>query len=181
MNATTLASTWLACRSSLETQETPREASCQESWLSISAAETLNRLCSRAMRDFSTCRFPLSELFSGSRSDTWQRPTIIAMSHLNPVFRGPGCLFRLFRPLQLRQRGQVIRLLQAEVFQEAEGGPVQVGPAGRRRPPDLRDEVPSLERGDRPVAALAENPLHFGAGDRLLVGDDRQRGERRVG
>src|SRR3990172_9830325 len=179
MKATTLDITWWACRSSLLTQVMPSAAICQRSFSSISAAATLNLLWTRASSDFTTCRLPFSEWFSGSRSHTRSKPTVIATLHPSLLVRFLVPASRLLLRL-LAQRRQVLRLLQPEVLQEPERRAVQVRPPGRRRPPYLRHQPASLQRRQHAVAVHAPDRLDGNARNRLLVGDDRQRFQRRV-
>src|SRR3990170_651505 len=171
------------------TQEMPSETICQRSWSSTSATATLNLLCSRAMSDLTTCRLSLSEWFWGRRSQTRQRPTVTALLPLSPetgngeqgtrlslrLLRVPCCLFHEV------QRRQVFGLLQPEVLQEAEGSAEQVGPARRTRAPHLRDQPAGPQRRQGAVAVDPADRLYRLAGDRLLVGDDRQRLQGSVG
>src|SRR3990172_4112835 len=184
MKATTLDIIWWACPSLVVTQLMPSDANCQRSWSSTSATATLNLLCSRAMSDLTTCRLSLSEWFWGRRSQTRQRPTVTSPPLRCLAGKREGgrrkessqsSFLFLLPASSFLQRRQVFGLLQPEVLQEAEGGAEQVGPARRAGAPHLRDEPARPQRGQGAVAVDAADRLYRLAGDRLLVGDDRQR------
>src|SRR3990170_2799843 len=150
------------------TQEMPSETICQRSWSSTSATATLNLLCSRAMSDLTTCRLSLSEWFWGRRSQTRQRPTVTSSPLRCPAGKREGgrrkessqsSFLFLLPASSFLQRRQVLRLLQAEVLQEAEGSAEQVGPACRAGASDLRDQTAGPQRRQGAVAICAADSV----------------------
>src|SRR6266851_6584856 len=74
VSCSTAWSTFSACTLSGETVTAAKTARCHRSWQSISATETLNLLCSRSRRLFTTCRFSFSEWEFSSRSSSVSTP-----------------------------------------------------------------------------------------------------------
>src|SRR5689334_2340331 len=84
--------TFSACTRSEETVTAASTARCQRSWQSISATDTLNLLCSRSRRPFTTCLFSFSEWEFSSRN-SWVSTPMVAIgytytqAHLRKHFR----------------------------------------------------------------------------------------------
>src|SRR6266550_31595 len=74
VSCSTACSTFSACTLSGETVTAANTARCHRSWQSISATETLNLLCSRSRRLFTTCRFSFSEWEFSSRNSSVNTP-----------------------------------------------------------------------------------------------------------
>src|SRR2546428_13738432 len=64
-----------ACSRSVLTTHTLSSARCHRSWWSVSAAETLKRLCSRSLRLFNTWRFSFRDLHAARCSSQLISPT----------------------------------------------------------------------------------------------------------
>ena len=74
---------------------------------------------------------------------------------------------------------QVLQRCQPEALQEVEAGAVQDRPAGRVRAALLHDQPPMQQAAHHVVGVDAADALDDAARDRLAIGDDRQRLERR--
>ena len=84
--------------------------------------------------------------------------------------------------LQRRQRRQLVEALQAEVIEEALGGAQQFRTARHVAMADDPDPFALFQRLDDVAADRhAADLFDLAAGDRLAVGDDRQRFQRRAG
>ena len=79
------------------------------------------------------------------------------------------------------ERRQLVQAGQPEPLEELEPGAVQERPAGRLGSSELDDEPAMQQRPDRVVGIDAADALDRGLRDRLAIGDDGQRLERRRG
>src|SRR3990172_5367478 len=83
--------------------------------------------------------------------------------------------------LEFLGRGEIRNILETEVFQERPRGAVEKRPAYLSLTPEDPDEPPFHEGFQDGIHQHAPDRLDLGFGDRLPVGDDGQRLERRPG
>ena len=83
--------------------------------------------------------------------------------------------------LELAQRGQRVEILQGEELEELAGGAVEDRPAHLFLLPDDLDQPAIEQRLEHRARVDAANVLDLRPRDRLPVGDDRQRLDRRAG
>src|SRR4051812_28143201 len=109
---------------------------------------------------------------------TLKRSNILNSSQAKVNGTAPASSLRLGQFLGLRQ---VLKAVEAEKLEEAFGGAVEDRAPGFFGAAGDFDEVLFHQRAYRLAARDATDRLDIGAEDRLLVGNDRQRFQRRLG